>query len=374
MHIACIGNRWFPEAGGGLDRYLYDLAHTLADQGDRVNFFCLGNPQPSPPQLQAHSLGPAETGLVSRLWNIRRQVQQGLPPQTDVINPHFALNSWPIVDLLDRPVVAHFHGPWAMESQWEGSHPWVVACKHWVETQAFRQTSQFITLSHAFKKILHTHYRVPEQRIQVIPGGVDTQVFRPLASRAEARSALGWPQDRLILFTPRRLVRRMGLAQLIAAVGRLPQPDLWLGIAGRGPLTGELTQQIAELGLENRVKLLGFLSEADLVRAYQAADLTVVPSQALEGFGLVLVESLACGTPALATPVGAMPEVLQPFSPDLIASGSDSRALAELLAALLSGQVPLPRGQACRDYAQTNFAWPVISHQVRQVFHAVLNG
>ncbi len=104
--------------------------------------------------------------------------------------------------------------------------------------------------------------------------------------------------------------------------------------------------------------------------AYQAADLTVVPSQSLEGFGLILLESLACGTPVLCTPVGGMPEILANFSPQLITDSTDTEAIALRLEALLSGQLSMPSRTACRDYASTYFNWPKIAQQVRQVLLA----
>ncbi|MFQ3629796.1 MAG: glycosyltransferase, partial [Cyanobacteriota bacterium] len=144
-------------------------------------------------------------------------------------------------------------------------------------------------------------------------------------------------------------------------------PDVWLAIAGKGPLRQGLEQQAAELGLQNHVQFLGFLPEADLPLAYQAADLTVMPSLSLEGFGLVLLESLASGTPALCTPVGGMPEVLLPFCPDLVTDSTEPRAIAQRLTELLRGERPLPSRDACRQYAVNQFDWQIIAPQVRQV-------
>ncbi|MHC5833145.1 MAG: glycosyltransferase, partial [Nostoc sp.] len=81
-------------------------------------------------------------------------------------------------------------------------------------------------------------------------------------------------------------------------------PDVWLAIAGRGHIQAALQQQATELGLDDNVKFLGFLPDEQLPLAYQAAELTIMPSQSFEGFGLVIIESIACGTPVLCTPVG----------------------------------------------------------------------
>jgi glycosyltransferase involved in cell wall biosynthesis len=242
--------------------------------------------------------------------------------------------------------------------------------KYWlVEKSVYNRCDRFIVLSKAFGEILHQEYQVPWSKIHLIPGGVDLIRFQPNLSRQEARTQLNWPQDRAILFTPRRLVKRMGIDKLLNALAKIKPkiPDVWLAIAGKGPLKTSLEEQATALGLKEQVKFLGFLPDEQLPLAYQAADLTIMPSQSLEGFGLVLLESLACGTPALCTPVGGMPEVIQPFSPDLITNSPEEIALAEKLEELLTGKMPIPSRNACREYAATNFDWQKIAQQVRQV-------
>ena len=109
--------------------------------------------------------------------------------------------------------------------------------------------------------------------------------------------------------------------------------------------------------LQDTVKFLGFVPDEQLPVAYQAADMTIVPSQALEGFGLIVLESLASGTPVTCTPVGGMPEILQGFSPDLIMRDTSVAAIAEKIEDVLTGRVEVPTAQACRDYAVENYDW-----------------
>ncbi|MEO0378281.1 MAG: glycosyltransferase family 4 protein, partial [Cyanobacteria bacterium P01_A01_bin.17] len=244
--------------------------------------------------------------------------------------------------------------------------------KNWIEKRVYQRCDRFIVLSQAFGEILHQHYGVSQEKIHKIPGGVDTQRFQMSLSRCQARAALGWPPNRQILFTPRRLVRRMGVDNLLQAVAAVKAeiPDVWLAIAGKGPQRAELEAQMAELGLQDTVKFLGFLPEAQLPTAYQAADLTVIPSQALEGFGLVVLESLASGTPVLCTPVGGMPEIIQGFSPELVTDTVGGDAIASHLQTHLANPQQLPSREACRQFATERYSWPVIAQQVRQVLLA----
>ena len=96
-------------------------------------------------------------------------------------------------------------------------------------------------------------------------------------------------------------------------------------------------------------------------------NLTIIPSQALEGFGLILLESLACGTPVTCTPVGGMPEVIQSFTPELIMENTETAAIAQTLTSILSGQLKLPDRDRCRDYILQNFDWREISQTVKAV-------
>jgi glycosyltransferase involved in cell wall biosynthesis len=370
--ILCVGMGWFPNASGGLNRYVYELIHQLADRNDQIEFCGTDIPViPQPYPIQLTNLSDPRTNLLQRLWKTRYQFCHRSTSHPDAINLHFSLYSLPILFDLPRkvPITFTFHGPWALESVQEREGFWNVYFKQLLEQQVYQRCDRFIVLSKAFGTILHETYNIPWSKIHIIPGGVDTQRFQPNLSRQAARSQLGWHPDRPTLFTTRRLVHRMGLDKLITALVEVKRkvPDVWLAIAGKGALHADLEQQVQELGLQNHVQFLGFLPDEALPVAYQAADLTIVPSQSLEGFGLVLLESLACGTPALCTPVGGMPEVITPFCPELVTQSIEAEAIAERLTDFLIGTLALPSRDACREYACQHFDWKIIAPQVRQV-------
>jgi len=370
--LLCVGNQWFPTAPGGAERYLYELIHSLMAHGDRVELCATDLPASGiHPSLLLTNLASAERSLPQRLRTCRSQFQQRSLTTPDAINLHFALYSYPILRQLplNVPVTFTFHGPWALESKQEGEPKLVVQLKYWLEQQVFQRCDRFIVLSKAFGTILHNSYGVPWQKIHIIPGGVDIERFQANLTRQQARETLGFPSDRPILFTPRRLVQRMGIDKLLQALAEVKKyvPDVWLAIAGKGRLREALGQQVIALGLTDHVKFLGYLPDEQLPIAYQAADLTVVPSQYLEGFGLILLESLACGTPVVSTPVGGMPEVLNPFQPTLVTETPEAIAIAARLIAFLTGELPLPDRQASREYAVQHYDWTRLAPRVRDV-------
>lgn len=351
---------------GGLARYVDGLARTL-DAFAPTRVVGIGGTN------GGHPAAAVTSPLPLRLKTVRRRVRD-LINDTDVIASHFALYAVSVLDLLRaRPHVLHFHGPWASESAAEGAGALSVAAKRFVERRVYATADRAITLSKSFAKILIEDYRVPEESVRVIPGGIELPTS-PLVDRSAARVQLGWPADRPIVVCVRRLARRMGLDVLIdaARIVRQSHPDVLFAIAGKGAIQRELEEQIEAASLLNHVRLLGFVPDELLPLAYAAADLSVVPSQAFEGFGFVTLESLVQGTPVLVTPVGGLPEVVTALDTSLIMPGSDSRSIGDAVSRALSTPARLPCRNRCRAYAVDHFGWPGIADRVLDVYREAI--
>lgn len=348
-------------SAGGVDRYFSGLNTTLARQGVQTTAYGFGEATAN------GSLGPVSQPLMKRWKAVRREV---VPQRGKMLATHFALYALPAVigRRWDSHVV-HFHGPWARESQSEGGKIHTVLFKRLMERTVYRSADRFIVLSKAFRAQLCEGYGIPECRVHVIPGGVETEEFQPL-DMAEARRQLVWPQKQKIIVCVRRLARRMGLETLIEAFGKATahHPDFKLMIGGQGPLREELEQQVLRAGLSKSVEFLGFIPEATLPTVYAAADLSIVPSSALEGFGLISLESLACGTPVLVTPVGGLPDTVRDLSSDLILQGTSSEQIAAGLQGWLAGTLRLPSREACREHVMRRFTWESVARQVCEVY------
>jgi glycosyltransferase involved in cell wall biosynthesis len=373
MNVLQIGLEWFPEHGGGLDKLYYDYIHQLPNVDIQLNGLVVGSSQ-----VESNSNGivkafaPKDSSLWKRWLGVYRSVQRLMRQSDyDLVAVHFALYAFPLMVQLQRqPIVFHFHGPWALESQIEGDARLAVQAKKRVESFAYHRGNSFIVLSTAFRNLLHREYQVPLEKIYIIPPGVDNTFFNIPFSHAKARKQLNWPQDNFIFLTVRRLVRRMGLENLIEAVDlvRKEYPNVLLLIAGKGSLAETLQKKINTMGLGNHIKLLGYVSDYDLKLAYRAADISVVPTLNLEGFGLIVIESLAAGTPVLGTPVDAIPETLSPLSEDLVFAGSTPEHMAKGMIEVLAGQRKLPSSNECVSYARNNYSWPVIAPRIKDVY------
>jgi glycosyltransferase involved in cell wall biosynthesis len=378
MKTLQIGMGWFPEQAGGLNRVYYDCVRYLPKADIQIRGLVAGSEQINhTTQGQIQAFAPIDDPLISR-WQQARRNFKHLTDQEDfsLVVSHFGLYTFPLIDQLHQhPVAMHFQGPWALEGKVEGGNSLSTRAKWLLEWTTYRQVRQFIVLSEAFRQALHRHYHIPYDRIHIVPPGVDTTRFDTSVSPAEARTRLGWPSDRPILLAVRRLARRMGLENLIAAIQEVRQqhPDVLLLVAGKGALKAELEQQIQALDLADHVRLLGFVSDDDLALAYRAATLSVVPTVALEGFGLIVIESLANGTPVMGTPVDSIPEILTPFCPDLVFEGTRPEQLARGITEALSGQRKLPDAAVCQQYVKDNYTWPVIAERIKTVYQLAMD-
>jgi glycosyltransferase involved in cell wall biosynthesis len=106
--------------------------------------------------------------------------------------------------------------------------------------------------------------------------------------------------------------------------------------------------------------------------AYRAANINVLPTDMLEGFGLSAAEALAAGTPSMVTPVGGLPEVVSGLSSDLIFRSGSSEDLADGLIAALHGGIRLPDSKACRSYAATRFDPLLSARHIADVYREVV--
>ena len=176
---------------------------------------------------------------------------------------------------------------------------------------------------------------VPAERVTSVMRPVDVARFAP-GDRADARRRRGLPLDHAVLLWVGRLVPVKGVDTLLRAVAVLREqyPALVLCIAGDGPDASSLRALSAQLGIDSLVRWLGNVDHADLPNWYRAADVTVLPSLS-EGVPNVLLESIACGTPFVASNVGSISEIADDSCDRLVPPGR-AEELAAALATVLA--------------------------------------
>ncbi|MBU0653488.1 MAG: glycosyltransferase family 4 protein [Proteobacteria bacterium] len=243
-------------------------------------------------------------------------------------------------------------------------HSLHLASRKWIEKKVLNQSDLIVVLSRYTRDKLLNIYGVPDGKIAIIPGGIDVERFHPAFDKRALRERLHLPQEKTILLTVRNLVQRMGIENLIIAMQEIAKsvPDIYLIIGGTGPLKDDLARLSRRLNLDHYIHLTGFIPEDALPEYYQAADIFVLPTIELEGFGLVTLEALASGTPVLGTPVGGTQEILSRFDSRFLFKDISHESISGLLIETCQGYLNQPDkwqldSQRCRQFAEKYYSW-----------------
>lgn len=258
-----------------------------------------------------------------------------------VIDAHYYYPDGVAAALLAR----HFNKPFTVTAR--GSDINLIA-SHAIPRRLMRWASQraraSIGVSAALTQAM-LQMGVPAPRLLTMPNGVDLDRFQIHAQKS-ARAGLGWSEQPTLLSVG-NLLENKGHHIAIQALVNLPA--FRLVIAGEGPQRSALESLASQLNMTSRVQFLGRVEQDQLAKCYSAADILVLPS-GQEGWPNVLLESMACGTPVVATRVGGIPEI--------ITSDDAGRLLPERSAACLVAAVSdlwhhLPDPNAVRSTAQS---------------------
>lgn len=356
---------------GGLNRYLSDLVAAERSAGIEAEGIVLGASGATSSPWLAWA-GDKDAPIWSRIRSMHAAASRS--PLPDVVDSHFALYSLgalvPVLGrLCRRPLVVHFQGPWADESATEGGGGLNARAKRWIEGRVYRRADRVVVLSRAFERLVVERYGVDPALVRRIPPGVDARHFVP-DDQVAARRELGVDDTGFVVVAVRRLRNRMGLETAIEAIHRCSVPGARLVIVGEGPERSRLEALVDELGAP--VTFAGRVDDDALVRWYQAADVSVVPTVALEGFGLVVLESLACGTPVIASDIEGLRDALEGLPDAVLVPPGDVASLAQAFErAGGASRVGLTEPSDCRAHAEAH-GWAAIARRHQELYEEVL--
>lgn len=382
MRLTVASHDFYPDPGsGGTGRYVYETTRRLADRGHDVTVItrhrgeCPRRETVAGVRVRRYDLTIADRwgpGVLADLPGAAGAVSTFL----DDADPELLSLQGPVTGLLaDRAVTASvprsctFHSPWPTEYRLRtrgSDRSWPRRLLNGTIRAGFEQgllarTDEIVTLSRFMQTRLQQRYD-PSSPAAVVPGGVDQGTYDPDAGTAPALAG----EDPAFL-TVRRLSPRMGhelLLEAFAAV-RDRHPDAHLFIAGDGPLREDLEERATELGVAEATTFLGYVPDEQLPATYATADVFVLPTTALEGFGLATLEALASGTPVVGTPVGATPELLRgvehhdAVSAPMVVDGATPGDLAAGMTAWadLQRAEREAAGRACRRHTCQYYTW-----------------
>ncbi|MBD3219754.1 glycogen synthase [bacterium] len=403
MNVLYLTREYPPHVYGGAGVHVEHLVAEMARLAS-VEVRCFGDqddPDASPaviglpfgdgmfaehPQKVGSALSALETCLAA---NAR-------PPEADVVHCH----TWytHLGGILARlaygiPLVVTVHSleplrPWKREQLGRG---YDVSC--WVERTALEMADAVIAVSRHDQQVIRERFRVPEDRVRMIPNGIDAEIYRPVEA-PEVLSRHGIDPGRPYVLFLGRITRQKGIGHFLAAAAELP-PDIQIVLCASGADTEEIATEtsgaIGRLRADrpggNVVWINSMVPREDAIALFSHAAVFCCPS-VYEPFGIINLEAMACETPVVASAVGGIPDVVVPGETgELVAftprseddpEPADPRRFAAELGAAITGLVTDPDrarryGEAGRRRVVEEFGWDAIARKVHAVYGEVID-
>ncbi len=382
----CMATTTFPRwAGDGQGPFLWGLAAGVRDLGVDVRVVTMHNPGSATHEViegvevwRPRYWGPESAEALRReggglpvMWQKYPWVRAQIAPfgmvhtwntarrgrDSDLIHAHWSLSAGAAVlgrPLHRRPIIATLHGSDIFRAA-KGKTGAALTC------EAVSRCDRVTVVSRALAQRV-VEIGVPEGMIEVIPMGVNTSSFTPVAP--EARGP--W-----IVFAG-SLIPRKGVRYLIEALPGVlrARPEYRLAILGDGPDEPELRRLTETLGVADRVQFAGFLAQDEVKAWLQRARLLVLPSTE-EGLGVVLLEAMACGTPVVASRVDGIPEAVTEREGRLVPP-ADPEALTDAIIDVLDEEGWMALSLAARERAVAQFDWNHIARRYVELYRRVV--
>ena len=197
------------------------------------------------------------------------------------------------------------------------------------------ESTEVIVNSNYMKNELQRLFGLPFEKINVVPNGVNLNIFAGVERDYEFRRRYAMDNEKIILFIG-RLVYEKGIQNLIAAMPKILSGynDAKLVIAGKGGMIDELRQQVHALGIDNKVYFAGYMNGKDVQKMYKVADVSVFPST-YEPFGIVALEAMLSENPIVVSDVGGLNEIVQHRENGMKAYAGNPNSIADSVLELL---------------------------------------
>ena len=377
---------------GGMSVYIVEIARELGKQGHLVDAYTRVH-DPKDPQI-------INLGQNARLIHLRAGEVEQIPKlavysylpdfarnlenfrkhndlQYDLVFSHYWLSGW-VGEYLQQwwhvPHITMFHTLGAVKNT-IGIGEDEPELRIETERDLAQNCHHIIAPTEKEKEELILHYGASPARISVIPCGVNLELFQPV-DKEMAKQELGFGDDKIILFVG-RVEPLKGIEQLLKTMPYLQNSQgtklVLIGGDENSQYEMERLQRLSrDLHIEDSVTFLGSIKQERLPYFYSAADVCVIPSY-YESFGLVTLESLACGTPVVATDVGDFKNIIHQVDTGYVVMDNAPHHLAEKIASLLSKPSSDMKSALSIRESVTEFSWSNIAQQIIKQCQEVLD-
>jgi len=357
IHSSPIGDLGTKDTGG-MSVYVRETAKELGKKGHHIDIFTQHNVGKHDPVIQLYDnvrlihLPGGTPGNISKssLYEVLPQLFNELESfrvkeniTYDIIHSHYWLSGVLGLKLQSSWNVHHlitYHTIGAMKNLTRSTEN-ASELRLANEKKLAKLCDQIVVPTQKEKEYLRQYYNISYDKIRMIPCGVNLDIFKP-RDKISARRQLGFRSDDRIILYVGRYTPIKGIDRLITAFRNLSHlSHLRLVMVGgdgeHSPMLRQLQSEATALHIENRLIFAGRVEQKILPEYYSAADVLAVPSY-YESFGLVALEALACGTPVVTTPVGAMENIVQDGVTGYVSTDSDPPQFAKDIETILLKQ------------------------------------
>jgi len=386
MNIGILTWEFPPRIVGGIARHCNGLARALAHNGHDVHVVTLDFPgAPNYEEMGGVKIYRTSTELghpnfltwallfnhfiEKKIADVSRKVD------LDAVHVHDWLTGFAGISFkhqMQTPLVSTIHGTEIGRAQ--GLHNPDSFTIDGIEWWTTYEADKIIVTSGFMKAEIQGHFHLPQEKIEIIPNGIDLNKYNASVDRSAVRGRYGVnPGEKLILCVG-RLVPQKGIEYLIRAVptisGRYPEARLI--IVGEGWLRGQLEYVARSTGHQWRITFTGWIPDEELIALLNSADVLVVPS-IYEPFGIVALEGMAAGVPVVASDVGGLAEIVEHEDNGVLAYSRNPDSIAWSVDRVLSDPERSKRlVQNARKMVQKTYSWEAIAMKTAEVYEGVV--
>ena len=388
MKILMLTWEYPPRVVGGISKVVYDLSHKMVKEGNEVTVvtykdgdnikYYENDKGVEVYRVDNYMIRPNNfiDWIMQLNFNMITKANEIINKngKFDVIHAHdwlVAYSAKSIKESYNIPLISTIH---ATESgRNSGIHDETQRYINDSEWMLTYESSEVIVNSNYMKNEVQRLFGLPYDKINVIPNGVNLQLFSNVNVDYDFRRQYAMDNEKIILYVG-RLVYEKGIQNLIAAMPKILDRyhDSKLIICGRGGMIDDLREQVKYLGIDNKVYFAGYCDSKKMQKMYKCADVAVFPST-YEPFGIVAIESMLSGTPTIVSDVGGLNEIVEHGVTGMKSYAGNANSIADsVLALLFDPKLCANISQNAIKKVKENYNWAKITDNTYYVYQLAI--